>query len=938
MRLSENFGRYRWLIIIICLSLVQNTFARTNTKFRDRYKFEHTELNKIVATPNAYIGRVVTFTCRFGFQANFFKAFNTKFNRREHTNFAVWDDDVKLWDKDERRTVLPSLYVDVSNKKLIEKLLKLKKYELVVLTAEITSSYGSLPWFEVTEINSQAWKDKAPTDVALLHIRNGLALEKEKKYLLAAEHFKMALEKGLPTSYKGFVNTRLGTNYYLAKKYDLASEALATASKLSQSDAELKISQAELCLKQEKYEDAVNFCKDALKISAAYPEAYAIMGESLGKSGDYNGGLKLCSLAINNPGISAENKANAEVHKARVYLAARNYNEAIRSYANAIGVTSPLASASWLRIEIGRLYEERYTVTGDTELLKEAIREYKNAVTITKESDVESMYLLANAYFKETMSANGTNYQKSVDLLDKVRALDPAYVPALVLAAKIAELQGNSEEAGRIYNRIVEENPTDADAYLAVAKVYHADGKLEKAAEAYQKSAELNPSSIKTFSALAEINESLGKLDDAKENYKKLVDLDPEETVYHLRLAKLSLNTDDYNTAISEGKKAIVSGIQGVEARMVVSKAYEAKNDLASAANQLELLLEENDADNPIAAAYRAYLLAEIGKSLDAALELAMKAISAMPEYAEAKDALGWIQYKMGEQEKAESTLLSVMEENRTRSLWYHIGVVSHALEKYEQATKALESAATPVLADEIKAVAEKIKEAAEKLLPVVEKDQDAAKRKKELEEKVEAIRKQEEERVLREAMENARKEAARQVESVFEEAKLPEDESIKELEVVVEEEVIVKEEQPEEESVPEKMSLNKNAEVEEVEELSSPEIIEDKISFRAKFRELEEEVALMYPERVEGPELGETENVEAPKSEFALCWSMDESMGCDIAGDTADSVLAAMAGPELEDNHKITEKLDTLKPTKAEISLKELPTNEVVILPEWTF
>ncbi|MHC4873296.1 MAG: tetratricopeptide repeat protein [Planctomycetota bacterium] len=935
MKLSRASGRFRWLLIIICLTFVQSGFAgfKKKGKIGDRTKLEQTDLKKIMARPKAYIGRKITFLCRFGFASNFFKTFNTKYTRREYTNFSIWDDEVKLWDKEDRRTVLPSLYISVSRKSVIEGLLKLRKYELTLITAEITSSYGGIPWFDVTGIKSKDWEDTRPTDTGMLHIRHGVSLEKEKKHLLAAEHFKMALGSGLPEDYAGYVNMNLGKSYFNAEEYVKAEKALKQAEEIDEKDSTLKLLLAEINLKRGKYQDAVKYCKEALKISAANPEVYAVMGECLGRNGDVEGGLRQCSLAINNPGISPEGKAMAEVHKARVYVSAKRYNEAVRAYAGAIGVTSPLASAAWLRKEIGRLYEERYIATGDTALLKEAVREYKNAATITKEKDVESLYLLASGYFKEAQAANSTNYQKSVDLINKINLIDSADISSLVLAAKIAEVQGDTKAAESIYSRVVNENPTNPDAYLAVARVYESSGKKALAADAYEKALGLNPSSTTALRKLAELNESIGKLDAAKENYKKLIDLDKAETLYSLKLAAICLITGDYNTAIDQGRKASATASQAVEAGTIVSTAMEAKGDLAGAENQMETIMQKAQG-NAAVRARRAFLLAELGKDLQTGIELAKSAVAAEPDNVKAIDALGWVQHKLGNQEDALKTLKGILAANRDRSVWYHLGVVEHAMKNYDDAESALENAIKPILATEIKAIAERIKKAAEKLLPEIKSEKEEAEHQNELKKKVNALRKKEEERVLKEAMEKARKEASKDVESVFEEARLPEKTPIIDAKINNREAEVLNRKTKEEvknDALSEKISLIDAEEFETGEE-PTPEIIEDKISFKAKFDELEEEIALLYPEKFKGPELEETEVVE--KQEFALCWPSGSSAEDQKNIEAADSMLAAMAGPELDDAEEV---LLNTKDKSAE-SLKSLPSNDVVILPEWTF
>ncbi|HEY4362997.1 MAG TPA: tetratricopeptide repeat protein [Bryobacteraceae bacterium] len=97
------------------------------------------------------------------------------------------------------------------------------------------------------------------------------------------------------------------------------------------------------------------------------------------------------------------------------------------------------------------------------------------------------------------------------------------------------------------------------------------------------------------------------------------------------------------------------------------------KREEASALYQRVLGVE---AENPIALNNLAYLMAEAGKDLDAALEMAQKARRQWPEMAELVDTVGWILIKKNLGKDAVTLYGPVVVENpENGSYHYHFGI-----------------------------------------------------------------------------------------------------------------------------------------------------------------------------------------------------------------------------------------------------------------------
>jgi tetratricopeptide (TPR) repeat protein len=904
-------------------------------------------------------------------QGNLFKTFNTNFSERTHTNFNVWSYKTKLWDNSERsKYLIPTMYVPVKNTKTLYKLQTLRKYEVIEVVAKVNSTYANMPWIEVESIRALYPEREVLKDSTLVNIKYAIKLEEERKYSLASERLQMALNSGVPLMYEGFVRHHLGDSLMNENKAKLAYDNYIKALKVKENDASLMIAKAKAELELGMYNEAIATGAKLNTLSAQYPEIHAIMGEAYAKIGNVSKGLILCDLTIDTPGISPEKKAMGQVHKARILSKAKHYSEAVRTYALAIGETSPLTGAAWLRKEIGKFYEDRFMATGDTELLAEAVREYRNVNGITMNRDSEGLFLLANAYFQESKTKNVADYEKTKALLDKISVLDSTYIPALVLSGKIAEEEGRIEDASNIFNRIASQNPSDPSAYMALAQLHEKSGKKVDATLAYEKVVMYDKTNAVAYNKLAENYELLGKLEDAKDAYANLVRINPDEKLYHYNYGRLALITGDYDLAVSESMKGLSDDEKGIAPRINLSIALEAKDDLAGAEQQMKILLEKYP-DNITAMIRRAYLLAEMGKDLDIAQKLAENAVNKAKEMVDAWDALGWVQFKQGNNNEALSTLKSIKEEERTRKVWFHLGSTEAALENYDEAIPSLKKVLAPVKADEIKAIAEKLIKRARKLIPETIGYQREAERRMEYQARLDEIMKRKEAEAVLKARQAAQERHFEEVKFIRKKEEVQREENV-EREVLPQEKVEIPlpsvhgEESVKATEVIEPVGPVRNAETEKTSEKvnkKTPEIFgytpqQDPENFKweASAEELNSELAdisnvqpelsndiepELYSETSVDNELTEYDLKDGPelsslrdKVELAILWPSEITE----QENNPDRMLAAMApAEEVYDNGSCVVVKEGEE--KEQKMLKSATTNnQVVVLPEWAY
>lgn len=675
------------------------------------------ELADVMKSPQEFLGREVSFKCRFAMQGKLFKSFNTRFNENEHANFAVWCMDAKLWDKTDRRNVLPTLYVDKSLAGAAEMLRSTAKYDVVEITGEVVSVYAGLPWLMVTDLRKVEAPEEKLGETTVAHVRQGLDLLAEGKADIAARHLEMALEAGVPQSQRAGVVEKLGEAYRAAGDNDKAAKLLGEAVTLKGDNAESLLSLAEVNLGKGLYQEAADNCKKAQALAPESSRAYALAGEAYGHLGQTSEALAMCDLAANVPGISAEDKAMVEVRRARVLVGAKRYADAIRAYAYTISDVSPLAGKPWLRREIAGLYEDRFDATGKADLLEEAAREYRNANSLSKTPEVEGLYLLARVEYKKGKAGSAEAMAGAKQILQDAAKLDDHYLPARVLEARILLSEGNTEEAKKVLLALTEDGGKTPETLGALAEVYEKAGDDQGACETYARIVELDPKNREALEKHVALCEKLGNPTGARASLSKLADLFPADAGYAMRLGQMLFKSGEFNEAAAAFARAGgAPGKQGADATVMMARSLALAGDERQAESVYRALIARGDG-NTEAMGRLSMLLANQGRKTAEALNLAERAYDKNqgdPIYA---DMLGWAKLAAGEAKGAAEMLDGIPAEKRDRLVWYHLGEAKFAVGDFTAAVEACNKAAGEVGADEIGAVARDIAVKAKALL-----------------------------------------------------------------------------------------------------------------------------------------------------------------------------------------------------------------------------
>jgi predicted Zn-dependent protease len=305
-------------------------------------------------------------------------------------------------------------------------------------------------------------------------------------------------------------------------------------------------------------------------------------------------------------------------------------------------------------------------------------------------------------------------------------ALQPTYAPARLLKSAIDRTEQRYADAEVELASLVKEQPDNVLVHRQMALNAVARGRTADAEQSFVRALELQPDSreilreltqlyvqgkqtdkaIQTLSAIPDSKkqafhyELMGavylqadRLEDAEAAFKKALEKDPNSPTPDAALAAQYIQSGRTNEGLQKlddlikkspsnasayGTKGILLETQGktAEAQQCYSEAIRLDPDFFAAGNNL------------------AYILAEEGRELDTALNLAQNARRRQPENPNIADTLGWVYYKRGNLVLARDQLqFAVSKEPDNPVLQYHLGMIYKENKQMKEAEAALKKA-----------------------------------------------------------------------------------------------------------------------------------------------------------------------------------------------------------------------------------------------------
>ena len=151
---------------------------------------------------------------------------------------------------------------------------------------------------------------------------------------------------------------------------------------------------------------------------------------------------------------------------------------------------------------------------------------------------------------------------------------------------------GDHDKAIRIFEELLDENPSLTVAYIGIGVAYEDLGEFERAEPAFARATRLDPRSFEAQIGYGEVLQVLGKLREAIRAYQQALVIDPESVEALVGMSSSYLGLDMASSAIAPAEQAVVFAPDDGRARADLGEAYMRVDRIDDAINAFEIALE----------------------------------------------------------------------------------------------------------------------------------------------------------------------------------------------------------------------------------------------------------------------------------------------------------------------------------------------------------
>ncbi|MBK9523907.1 MAG: tetratricopeptide repeat protein [Bacteroidetes bacterium] len=223
-------------------------------------------------------------------------------------------------------------------------------------------------------------------------------------------------------------------------------------------------------------------------------------------------------------------------------------------------------------------------------------------------NNAAAMYELSNIYAEQKKYTDALFFSKSaylidpsnpwytlsyVDVLQKNKKYDEAaeVVGKLVNAypdrvdyyyewASALLYSDKTAEAIKVYDKLETKTGINKEVSMQKARLYQRMNKNDKAVLELQRLIDNNPADAQSYGMLAELYQSMGDKEKALETYNKILKVDPENPYIHLSLADYYRNNGEKEKSVEELKKAFLNKDLDIDTKMSILSSYYALVEL----------------------------------------------------------------------------------------------------------------------------------------------------------------------------------------------------------------------------------------------------------------------------------------------------------------------------------------------------------------------
>lgn len=387
---------------------------------------------------------------------------------------------------------------------------------------------------------------------------------------------------------------RIGTIYAKKNRLETGVEYIKKSIKLAPDNIKIRQALANIYLKKGFEKRAIQELKEIITLFPENKEAEKIEkkitlteGIFFAKTRRYKKAIEKFNtlLSINPDDITTL------FNVGRAYLFANMLKEAEDTF-NKIILIDPKNGRAYLNL--GDIYEK-------TGRISEALEHLEKAVDIDPDNPDSKKAKLKISMIKGNQYLPGRNWKKALEEFQKVLAIDPKNIAALINVGKIYYQQRRLEDAEREFKKALKINPKDANAGTALGMLYIETGKADsliKKLEATASEDRKNPKGKEAVKKLKQyysirasgfINEK--NFEKALAEYKKIIEFEPNDFNAHFNSGAIYSKKGEIEQARKEYEEAVRINPESISGHMTLAKTYDRLRLYSKASDEYEVVV-----------------------------------------------------------------------------------------------------------------------------------------------------------------------------------------------------------------------------------------------------------------------------------------------------------------------------------------------------------
>lgn len=193
----------------------------------------------------------------------------------------------------------------------------------------------------------------------------------------------------------------------------------------------------------------------------------------------------------------------------------------------------------------------------------------------------------------------------AISTVGPVAEPDPAPAAALTAEARIEAAReiaevGEYEEALRIFQSLLSENPTLTTAFIGIGDVHLAQGNYDEAEPAFARAVRLEPSNFDAQFGHGRVLQLLLRFAEAVKAYHRALAIRPYSVDTNVNIATAYLQLEEPDLAVPFAEKAVELDPDNGAARINLGAAYERVGRYGDAIRQYEVAMELTEPSPPL--------------------------------------------------------------------------------------------------------------------------------------------------------------------------------------------------------------------------------------------------------------------------------------------------------------------------------------------------